>query len=158
MRLILIACTLYAYWLLLSGKTEPWFVVSGAVIAVTIVVFCWIKGLTDGEGFPIGLVPRGLIYWPWLAVQIVRSALRVSRLILDPARPISPSLVKVSAEQVTSVGLVTYANSITLGTISVEASEKGRCIWVHALERDGAKAFQDDPINHKVAWFERGRA
>lgn len=159
MRLILIVIALFAYWLMLSGHYETWLVASGAVLSVAVVVFCWSKGITDAEGFPVGRIPRGLIYWPWLIVQIVLSALRVSRLILAPSLPISPTLVKVDAKPETPVGLVTYANSITLtpGTISIEASERGRCIWVHAIERAGAEGFADDEMNRKVAWFDRGR-
>ena len=160
MRLILIVIALFAYWLLLSGHYAPWLVISGGVLSMAVVVFCWTKGITDAEGFPIGLTFRGLIYWPWLLWQIVLSALRVTRLILSPALPISPTLVKVDAQQKTAVGLVTYANSITLtpGTISIEASERGKCIWVHAIEREGAEGFEDDEMNRWVAWFEGGHA
>ena len=159
MRLILIALTLFVYWLALSGHYEWWLIAFGAILSVLVVFFGWIKGVTDGEGFPFVLVPRGLfVYWPWLLWQIVLSGLRVTRLILSPDLPISPTLVKVDAKAKSSVGLVTYANSITLtpGTISIEASERGRCIWVHAIEREGADGFKDDPMNDRVASFERG--
>lgn len=154
------ALALFAFWLALSGHYTPWLIGCGAVLSVATVWFCWGKGIADSEGFPIGLVARGVLYWPWLGWQIILSGLRVTKLVLDPALPISPTLVKVEAEQDTAVGLVTYANSITLtpGTISIEASEKGKCIWVHAIEREGAEGFADDPMNHKVAWFEKGRA
>jgi multicomponent Na+:H+ antiporter subunit E len=160
MRLVLIALLLFVYWLVLSGHYETWLIAFGAVLSVVVVVFCWSKRMTDAEGFPIGLMPRGLVYWPWLIWQIVLSALRVTKLILDPKLPISPTLVKVNAQQQTSVGLVTYANSITLtpGTISIEASEKGNAIWVHAIERESAEGFEDDEMNRKVAWFEKGPA
>lgn len=160
MRLVLIVVALYGYWLALSGHYSLWFTVSGFMLSSTVVAFCWIKGVTDAEGFPVGLIPRGLVYWPWLLLQIVKSGLRVTRLILDPKLPISPTLVKVEALEDTSVGLTTYANSITLtpGTLSVEASERGRVLWVHALERAGAEGFTDDEMNRKVAWFEAARA
>ena len=160
MRLILIAIALFAYWLLLSGHYEWWLVAFGAVLSVLVVLFCWAKGISDPEGFPIGLTWRGLMYWPWLLYQILKSGLRVTYLVMSPDRPISPTIVKVAARQRTAVGLVTYANSITLtpGTISIEASERGRCIWVHCIERDSAEDFEDDPMNHWVAWFEEGGA
>ncbi len=133
MRLVLIALLLFGYWLALSGHYEWWLVAFGAVLSVLVVLFCFAKNVTDAEGFPIGLFPRGLIYWPWLLWQIVLSGLRVTRLILSPSLPISPTLVKVDAQQETAVGLVTYANSITLtpGTISVEV-EEGEFL-VHAV-------------------------
>lgn len=160
MRLILIVLTLFVYWLLLSGHYAWWLVAFGAVLSVLVVVFCWGKGVSDAEGFPFELIPRGLVYWPWLLWQIVLSALRVTRLILDPRLSISPTLVEVNAEQDTAVGLTTYANSITLtpGTISVEASERQKMIWVHAIERTGAEGFADDEMNRRVARFEKGGA
>ena len=160
MRLVLIALVLFGYWLVLSGHYDNWFNVSGGLLAIAVVWFCWTKGVTDREGFPVGRIPKGLVYWPWLLIEIVKSALNVTRIILSPSLPISPTLVKVDAQQKTAVGLVTYANSITLtpGTISIEASEKGSCIWVHAIEREGAEGFADDEMNRKVAWFEEGTA
>lgn len=159
MRLLALFVVLFAYWLLLSGHFDTWFVASGAVLVAGVIMFSAAKGITDHEGFPIGLVPRGLIYWPWLLWQIGLSGLRVTRLILDPRLPISPTLVRVDALEKTPVGLVTYANSITLtpGTISIEASERKNCIWVHAIEKSGADGFADDEMNRKVAWFEGRR-
>ena len=160
MRLILIVLTLFVYWLLLSGHYAWWLVAFGAVLSVLVVLFCWVKGITDEEGFPVGLIPRAVFYWPWLLWQIVLSGLNVTRLILAPSLPISPTLVKVEADQKTAVGLTTYANSITLtpGTITVEATEKGRALWVHAIERSGAEGFDDDEMNRRVAWIEGGGA
>ena len=156
MRLVLISATLFAYWLLLSGHYETWLVVSGAVLSVLVVAFCLFKGLTDAEGFPIEKLPRALVYWPWLAWQMVLSGLNVTRLILHPKLPISPTMVKVSAQQKSAVGLATYANSITLtpGTISVEVSERGKTIWVHAITRENAEGFADDEMNRRVAWMD----
>lgn len=156
LRVVFLALALFAYWLLLSGHYEPWLVISGAVLVTAVVAFSYAKRIIDGEGFPFGQVLRGLVYWPWLLWQILLSALRVARIILDPRLPISPSLVRVDALQRTPVGLTTYANSITLtpGTISIEVSERGKFIWVHALTEDGASGFADDPMNRRVAWMD----
>jgi multicomponent Na+:H+ antiporter subunit E len=87
---------------------------------------------------------------------MVLSALNVSKIILDPKLPISPTMVKVDAQQKSAVGLATYANSITLtpGTISVEVSERGKTIWVHAITRENAEGFADDEMNRRVAWMD----
>lgn len=160
MRLVLIVLVLFGFWLALSGHYDPWFVGSGLVISIAVLAFCWTKGVTDREGFPVGLVPRGFLYWPWLLGQIVLSGLRVTRIILHPRLPISPTLVKVEALERTAVGLTTYGNSITLtpGTLTLEATERGHALWVHALERSSAEGFADDEMNRRVAWFEQGRA
>ncbi len=156
MRLVLISVTLYVYWLLLSGHYTPFLLMAGAVSSVAVVAFSGSKGITDEEGFPIERLPRALLYWPWLGWQMVLSALNVTRLILNPRLPISPTMVRVDALQASPVGLATYANSITLtpGTIAVEISETGRCIWVHAITRENAAGFADDEMNRRVAWMD----
>lgn len=159
MRLILVALTLFAYWLLLSGHYDTWLVASGGACALAVTLFCAFKGIIDFEAFPVERLPKALIYWPWLLWQIVLSAIGVARLIVDPRLPISPTMVKVHSDPESSVGITTYANSITLtpGTISVEVSERGRAIWVHAITEDNAAGFSDDPMDRFVAWFDGAR-
>lgn len=157
MRAILIAFTIFAFWLLMSGEWEhEWLIWSGAALSIAVTGFSLFKGLTDEEGFPVEKLPRAIVFWPWLIWQIWLSALNVTRIVLDPKLPISPRMVKVQAKQKTAVGLTTYANSITLtpGTISVEVSETGRAIWVHAITSEGADGMADDAMNDKIAWMD----
>lgn len=157
-RLILTAATLFGYWLLLSGEWEhEWLIWAGGILSVAVVAFTYFKGLTDAEGFPFEKIARGFVYWPWLVWQIVLSALNVARIIMDPKLPISPTMIRVKASQKTATGIATYANSITLtpGTISVEVSETGSAIWVHAITAEGAEGMaEEDEMDKKVAWFD----
>ncbi|MEM7177443.1 MAG: Na+/H+ antiporter subunit E [Pseudomonadota bacterium] len=153
----MISATLFGVWLLMSGEWgHEWLIWSGGILSIAVVGFCLMKGLTDEEGFPIEKLPRAILYWPWLVWQIVLSGLSVTWLILNPALPISPRMVKVRAKQKTAVGLTTYANSITLtpGTISMEVSERGKAIWVHAITEENAEGMDDDPMNDKIAWVD----
>jgi len=156
MRLAALFIVLYGFWLLLSGLWKTWFVVSGAVIVAVIIWFSLRKGVTDREGFPVEKLPRAVVYWAWLFWQMVLSALNVTRIVLDPRLPISPTLVRISASEPSSVGVATYANSITLtpGTLSVEVSEGLRAIWVHAVTRENAAGLDDDPMESMVAWMD----
>jgi multicomponent Na+:H+ antiporter subunit E len=63
-------------------------------------------------------------------------------------------MLRVKASQHTAVGVVTYANSITLtpGTISVEVSDG--TILVHALTRQGAEALATGYMDRRVLRFE----
>jgi len=160
MRLASIALAMFVYWLLLSGHAKPWLVASGAVCAVAVALFGLRMGYADEEGHPVGLIPRGLVYWPWLVKEIVLSALNVSRLILDPKLPISPSLVRTKATQKTATGLVSYANSITLtpGTISVEVNSRDKEILVHAISSGAAEGLAGGEMDRRVTWFEQGPA
>ena len=110
--------------------------------------------VVDHEGHPIHLGPGAITYWPWLAWHVVADALSVTRIILDPKLPISPTLVRLRTSQKTAVGQVVYANSITLtpGTLSVAI--EGDEILVHALTREGAASLEEGGMDRRVAAFE----
>ncbi len=152
---------LAATWLLLSGIYDHsllfWL---GAASCLLCVLIAWRMDVVDHEGTPLELGWRIIAYWPWLFIEIVKANIDVIRRLLRANPDISPTLVRSQTMQRTDLGRVIYANSITLtpGTISIEASEKGSCIWVHAIERAGAEGFADDEMNRKVAWFEKGPA
>jgi multicomponent Na+:H+ antiporter subunit E len=145
---------LFAFWLLLSGHFEPFLIAMGLASAIAVVLFSRRMGVADREGHPIGLSLQALLYWPWLAREIVKSALTVSRIILDPKLPISPTLVRFKPSQRSVVGLVTHANSITLtpGTITVEA--EGGEFLVHGLTKTGAAGCVDSEMDRRVSRFE----
>jgi multicomponent Na+:H+ antiporter subunit E len=111
--------------------------------------------LTDPEGFPVHLGLRVLSYWGWLLKEIVKSAWDVSRIIIHPRLPISPTMVSFRPTQHSSVGLVIHANSITLtpGTITFEA-EPHRFV-VHALTRGGAEGVLSGDMDARVTACER---
>ena len=147
---------LFVFWLLLSGFFTPFLLAAGVGSA-----HCrGPAGPTHGRGRPRGLPARDvegdrIRYWPWLLKEIVKSGWTVTRIVLDPKLPISPTLVRFRPGQRSAVGLVTHANSITLtpGTITVEAAADE--FLVHALTRDGALACVDSEMDRRVAPLER---
>ena len=154
-----LAVLLFAFWLFLSGHYTPFLVVSGAVTSAAVAWIAWMIGFTDEEGHPIEMLPRGLLYWPWLVVEVVKSSLTVARIIVDPALPISPRLIRVKATQRRPVGVVTYANSITLtpGTITVEVHRQERELTVHALTKAGAEGLATGDMDRRVTAMEGDR-
>jgi multicomponent Na+:H+ antiporter subunit E len=145
---------LFGFWLLLSGFFEPFLMTAGALSALGVVALARRMYVVDHEGHPIHLGWSALSYWPWLLVEIAKSAWDVTRIILNPRLPVSPTLVRVKTSQKTTVGVVTYANSITLtpGTISVDVG-RGE-ILVHALTREGAAGLQSGDMDRRVTRFE----
>ena len=143
--------SLYLFWLLLSGYFTPFLLSAGAGCAVAVVWFARRMDVVDHEGHPIQLGMRIVAYWPWLIVEIVKSAWSVSRIILHPRLPISPTLVRFRPTQRTDVGLAIHAQSITLtpGTITVEAWPNE--FLVHGLTRDGALAVIDSEMDRRVS-------
>ncbi|MFN7087044.1 MAG: Na+/H+ antiporter subunit E [Burkholderiales bacterium] len=149
-----LALILYVFWLLLSGYFTAFLMTAGALSAIAVVALARRMDLVDREGHPIHLGWRVLGYWTWLLAEIAKSAWEVSKIILDPRLPISPTLIRVKTSQKTAVGVVTYANSITLtpGTISVEV--KHGEILVHALTVEGAAGLEQGEMDRRVTRFE----
>jgi multicomponent Na+:H+ antiporter subunit E len=86
--------------------------------------------------------------------EIAKSAWAVTKVILHPRLPISPTMTIVKASQKTTAGVATYANSITLtpGTITVRLS--GKELTVHALVREGALDLEEGVMDRRVSEFE----
>lgn len=146
-------CMLFLFWLLLSGHYTAFLVLAGLGSSAAVVLIARRMEVVDREGVPVHFW-RALSYWPWLAWEIVKSAISVSKIILDPRLPISPTLVRFRPSQRSIVGLVTHANSITLtpGTITVEVGTHE--FLVHGLTRAGAEAAIDSEMDRRVTEVE----
>ena len=156
MRVAALVVTLFVFWLLLSGIYTPFLVLSGLGASIAVAALAWRMGVADPEGHPVHLTLGAVAYWPWLLKEIARSGWQVTRIILDPRLPISPTLARFAPSQKSTVGLVTHANSITLtpGTITVEADRES--FLVHALTRAGAEGLEDSEMDRRVSRFEGG--
>lgn len=148
------AAVLFAFWLLLSGMMEPFLLAAGAGSALAVAFLARRMEIADREGLPLHLARAALAYWPWLALEILKSGWQVARIILDPRLPVSPSLARFRPSQRTTLGLVTHANSITLtpGTVTVEAGHDG--FVVHALTAEGAAGLAGSEMDRRVSRFE----
>ena len=145
---------LFGVWLLLSGIFEPLLLGLGVVSCLVVVLIAHRMDVIDREGHPIHLAWRIVIYWFWLALEIVKSNIDVARRILDPKLPIHPMLIRLPASQKSELGLVIYANSITLtpGTVSVQV-EVGE-ILVHAIAEEPAEALRQGDMDRRVSAVE----
>ncbi len=149
-----LAAVCYGLWLLLSGHYVPLLLTLGALSVAVVVLIALRMDVIDREGHPIHLTPKALLYWTWLFWEIVKSNVDVTRRILAPSLPISPTVVRVRASQKSALGRVIYANSITLtpGTVSMDI--EAETITVHALTREGAEALRRGEMDRRVTEFE----
>lgn len=147
---------LFAFWLALSGHYTPFLIGAGVVASAACAAAATRLRIADREALPLDLLARAPGYVGWLVVEIAKSAWTVSRLIVSPSLPISPTMTTVQASQRTSVGVATYANSITLtpGTITTDVS--GQRLTVHALVRDGALDVEAGAMDARVVRYEGG--
>lgn len=153
-RLLSLGGTLFALWLLLSGHYSTFLITIGVLTCVAILALAQRMKVVDEEGHPIHLALSALAYWPWLIVEIAKSSWSVTRIILDPKLPISPTLVKVKASQKTRIGVNVYANSITLTPGTITVSVEGNDLTVHAITAEGAAELAEGTMDQRVTAFE----
>lgn len=145
---------LLAVWLLLSGHYDMLIVGFGLVSCLAVVLIARRMDIVDREGHPIHLTWRAPIYWLWLLWEIAKSNLAVVRAILGPRAALHPRVIRVEASQESDIGLVTFANSITLtpGTVSILVNRDW--IDVHALTQETADGLMTGEMNRMVCRME----
>lgn len=148
------ALGLAVLWALLSGQTDPWFLVLG-LISIALSVFVAIQmDLVDHEGAPVHIYRRTFSYWAWLLWEIAKADWYVARYVFKPLSALSPTLFRAPATQKTAVGQAIYANSITLtpGTVTVDV-EPGFVV-VHAMTQEAASGVQEGEMDRRARELE----
>jgi multicomponent Na+:H+ antiporter subunit E len=156
MRYVSLGALLFAFWLILSGHYTPLLVGVGAVCSLLCVLVAVRMKVVDTEGHPAQLFGRAPSYYLWLVWEIAKSAWAVTRIIVHPRLPISPTMTVVTASQRTSAGIATYANSITLTPGTITTGVRGNRLTVHALVREGALDLEGGGMDARVKRFEGG--
>jgi multicomponent Na+:H+ antiporter subunit E len=150
-RVVSLSAVLAGLWLMLSGHFDPLLLCLGALSIVGVVLIARRMDVVDHEGHPLSLVPRALAYWGWLSVAIFKANLDVARRILHPRLPISPTVMRVRADELGEMGKVLYGNSITLtpGTVTLQVGPE--TLEVHALSREAAEGLRSGEMARRVA-------
>ena len=153
-HVVSLGVVLYGMWLVLSGHYTSTLLILGGASVVAVVSIAHRMDVIDHEGHPIRLTWRALSYWAWLTWEIVKSNIDVAKIIVTPALPISPTMIRVPATQKTELGHVIFANSITLtpGTVAVDVTE--RTLGVHALTQAGAEVLARGEMDRRVTAME----
>ena len=83
-------------------------------------------------------------YFIWLIREIILSAIAVSKIAWRKNLKIVPILKPIISIQNTKLGLVTYANSITLTPGTVTLSLEGNKLLIHALDIEFMNGLEED--------------
>ncbi|MDX1683104.1 MAG: Na+/H+ antiporter subunit E, partial [Phycisphaeraceae bacterium] len=97
----------------------------------------------------------GLVRFFFYFVRILVVAnLQVAREVLTPGFQMNPRIIAYPVDDLTDVQITTLASAITLtpGTLSVDVSDDGRVLYVHAMyARDRAAAFREiDQLRNRL--------
>lgn len=149
-RIVILLFILACFWLGLSGYFKPLLLSLGAVSCVFVAWITLRKSLMDDRSVLSEIRwGRWLRYKVWLIGQIAGSGVDVASRILDPKLPISPTVERVPAD-LSDLGKVIYANSITLtpGTVSINITDDE--IVVHSLTREGMVGLKAGEMHRRV--------
>ena len=156
-RALILFVALYAVWLLLSGHYTTTLMTYGALSCAAVVAIVRHLGILDEEALPVHLGLRHFVYLPWLMKEIVVSNLAVAKVILTPALPIHPRIVRVTGKQTTPTGKVIYANSITLTPGTITTGVSGQEFEIHALSAADLETDEEQQMDIRCTRVERGR-
>jgi multicomponent Na+:H+ antiporter subunit E len=152
--------SLFAFWLLLSGRYEAREIIFG-VISAALVTFItndlFYSVLQRGERMDVRIrqvllqMWRFLLYLPWLVLQIIMANVQVAYLVLHPKMPIEPVLLLFRTHMRKGIAQVTLGNSITLtpGTITTNL-EDGNYI-IHTLKPPLASSLVEGKMQSRIA-------
>ncbi len=133
---------LFLFWVIFSGKFDLFHLTLGVICCMLI---SWLSSdllITNPKLSKIFSTWVGFaLYFPWLIWQIILANFHVLFIVLSPNmnEKINPHIIKFKSRIKDEVGLVTFANSITLtpGTITVALSVYGD-MAIHAIDNESA--------------------
>lgn len=145
--LVLKAAALFVLWVMLSASFNWIHLGLGLLLSFTV---AWINSGHSPFVPKFRLWAKILLYLPWLFMKIVQSGLHVSKLILHPALPIDPRLIRVEMGLHHHAAVVLLGNSITLtpGTITAEVDRN--ILMVHAMDEASADDVTSKRIESKI--------
>lgn len=149
-----LALPLAAFWLLLSGHYTGLLLMFGVLSILVVVVLVRRMDLADGTRFRVRMSLRAPLYAGWLAWQVLVSSLGVLRQVWSPRLAPRPAVGVTPVDDLSEVGTVVYANSITLtpGTLSLQLDDGG--IEVHALRGSDLGALRSGVMLDRVRQLE----
>ncbi|MBF0246741.1 MAG: Na+/H+ antiporter subunit E [Alphaproteobacteria bacterium] len=150
-QIVGVFAALMIFWVLLNGTVAPDVLALGAVVALLIsVAFKDTLSFFSDFRFTPAAVWATVLYFAYFFKELVVANLKLSAVVLHPALPIKPGLVKVRTNLKTPMGRLLLANSITLtpGTLSVEMD--GEWLYVHWV------VMETDDVDEATAKIVRG--
>jgi len=145
---------LSAFWLINSGIYKPLLLFFMLISVVSVVALSRYMDVVDGEAQPLNITFTLPIYLIWLAKEVVVANIAVARCVWLGKDSISPRTITVTASQKSDLGIVIYANSITLtpGTVSIDLEDNK--ILVHALNKESADDLLAGEMDRRVCRVE----
>ena len=153
-NIIGLGISLTCFWLTMSGHYTTFILSLGAGSILFVLYLTRRMDFFDQDTFQFSIKWRHLGYWIWLGKEIFNANIAVAKVILSPKLKISPQMIEFKSSQKTELGLVIFANSITLtpGTVSVDIEDDK--VIIHALNAELAEGVLNGEMDKKVTALE----
>lgn len=157
-HMLAMAVVLFAFWMVLSGRTETKFIVYGIVTAIVTARITYPLLLVPNKSgtkryFVFGVpIAHFIVYCIWLLWQLVLANVDVLLATTAQELDIDPKIVRFYFRADNPMASVVLANSITLtpGTVTVNVTDDG-LYEIHALTKGAAAGVLDGSMAKKVA-------
>ncbi len=151
--LLILIITLFLFWLLLNGSLAVDVIVTGIVVSalITVLFYQGLSFFTELRLTPAAIL-AGFRYYVYFFGELLRSNLKMAKIVITPSLPIQPAIVRVRTRLKSRMGRLMLANSITLtpGTLTVDM--QGEWLYIHCVYRDETAKEQD--THDLIAGFE----
>ena len=145
--------SLMLFWIMLNGSLASDVLIVGAVASVVIAALHrdGLSIFAEARFTPAAIVAT-FGYIGFFLKELVKSNLHIAAVVLDPALPVRPGIVRVHTRLRSRTGRLLLANSITLtpGTLTVEMEDEW--FYVHWVTMEAAD--QEEATRQIVAGFE----
>ena len=146
----LIIFTVFCFlWLVLTGLQ----ITSGSLLLAASVACCiyYSASKLNLLSFKSSFNVLGFVrYCVWLFKEILVSAWQVSKIAWSRHIFIKPAIQTIKASQDTDLGIVVYANSITLTPGTVTIAQKGKSLLVHVLDVSFLEDLKGGVMDKKI--------
>jgi multicomponent Na+:H+ antiporter subunit E len=136
---LLLFATLFLFWILLNASLAADALIVGLFAAFFIALLFRdsLAVISEFRATPRAFV-TAVLYFFYFLKELVKSNINVARIVLAPALPLKPGIVKVRTRLKSRMGRLLLANSITLtpGTLTVEMD--GEWLYIHWVTVDSA--------------------
>jgi multicomponent Na+:H+ antiporter subunit E len=137
-----ILCFVLAFlvWLALTAGGGLQEVLAGLVVAavVSLVAGRFLRGAPRIQGLGHRVL-YALLYGVTFLWEMIKANVHVALIVLNPARPIRPGIVKIRTGLTKDTAITVLANSITLtpGTFTVDVHPEAGELYIHCITVEG---------------------
>ncbi len=134
-------------WYALSSEYSIGFFILAIIASWCTIFLCKILGLIKvNHGIRYGTFWRILAYYAWILKAVFEASIDVTRRIWSSQGSAHSGFCRIAIPPTNQVGMVAFANSITLtpGTISVYMED--RFVIVHTMDRTLEQALKNENV------------